>query len=62
MENRARELGLVQLLVLSTQAFSFFQLKGGFVEGGPDDLPPSRREQYEQSGRNSKVLVRTLSR
>jgi amino-acid N-acetyltransferase len=62
VENRARELGLVQLLALSTQAFSFFQLKGGFVEGGPDDLPPSRREQYEQSGRNSKVLVRTLSR
>jgi amino-acid N-acetyltransferase len=60
VENRARELGLVQLLALSTQAFSFFQLKGGFVEGSPDDLPPGRRERYEQSGRNSKVLVRSL--
>lgn len=62
VENRARELGLVQLLALSTQAFSYFQLKGGFAEGSPDDLPPVRRERYEQSGRNSKVLVRSLAR
>src|SRR5690606_39124517 len=60
VENRARELGLVQLLALSTQAFSFFQSKGGFVEGSPEDLPPGRRERYEQSGRKSKVLVRAL--
>jgi hypothetical protein len=25
-----------------------------------DDLPPARREKYEQSGRNSKVLVKKL--
>jgi amino-acid N-acetyltransferase len=61
VENRARELGLAQLLALSTQAFTYFQSKGGFVEGSPDDLPPARRERYEQSGRNSKVLVRTLT-
>jgi hypothetical protein len=24
------------------------------------DLPPARRENYEQSGRNSKVLVKKL--
>ena len=29
----------------------YFQSKGGFVEGTPDDLPPARRERYEQSGR-----------
>ena len=60
VENRARELGLRELLVLSTQAFTYFQSKGGFAEGTPDDLPPARREKYEQSGRNSKVLVKKL--
>jgi amino-acid N-acetyltransferase len=61
VENKARELGLHQLLALSTQAFTYFQSKGGFAEGTPDDLPPARRERYEQSGRNSKVLVKTLN-
>jgi amino-acid N-acetyltransferase len=46
--------------VLSTQAFTYFQSKAGFVEGSPDDLPPARREKYDQSGRNSKVLVKKL--
>ena len=61
VENRARELGLRQLLALSTQAFTYFQSKGGFLEGTPADLPPARREKYEQSGRNSKVLVKNLT-
>jgi amino-acid N-acetyltransferase len=60
VEKRARELGLDDLLVLSTQAFSYFQSKGGFVEGTPDDLPAVRRERYEQSGRRSKVLIKRL--
>jgi amino-acid N-acetyltransferase len=59
-EDRARELGLKSLLALSTQAFNFFQSKGGFSEGTPDDLPPARRERYEQSKRRSKVLVKSL--
>ncbi len=61
VENRARELGLRELLALSTQAFTYFQSKGGFVEGTPDVLPPARRERYDQSGRNSKVLVKKLT-
>jgi amino-acid N-acetyltransferase len=61
VEGKARELGLRELLALSTQAFTYFQSKGGFVEGAPDDLPPARRERYEQSGRRSKVLVKKLS-
>jgi amino-acid N-acetyltransferase len=61
VENRARDLGLRQLLALSTQAFTFFQSKGGFVEGTPDDLPPMRRERYDQSRRNSKVLLKKLA-
>jgi amino-acid N-acetyltransferase len=60
VENKAREAGLNELLTLSTQAFTYFQSKGGFGEGSPDDLPPARREKYEQSGRNSKVLVKKL--
>jgi len=60
VENKARELGLSELLTLSTQAFAYFQSKGGFIEGTPDDLPPGRREKYDQSGRNSKVLVKKL--
>jgi amino-acid N-acetyltransferase len=60
-ENKARETGLTELITLSTQAFSYFQSKAGFAEGTPDDLPPERREKYEQSGRNSKVLVKKLN-
>lgn len=59
-ETKARELGVSELLTLSTQAFAYFQSKGGFTEGTPDDLPPMRREKYDASGRNSKVLVKKL--
>jgi amino-acid N-acetyltransferase len=61
VESRARELGVRELLALSTQAFTYFQYKAGFIEGRPEELPPARREKYEQSGRNSKVLVKRLS-
>ena len=60
VENKAREMNLTELLTLSTQAFTYFQSKGGFAEGTPDDLPPARREKYDASGRNSKVLVKKL--
>ena len=58
VESKARELGLDSLVALSTQAFTYFQSKAGFVEGTPDVLPPSRREKYDQSGRKSKVLIK----
>ena len=61
VESKARELDLAELLALSTQAFTYFQSKAGFVEGTPDDLPPARLEKYEQSGRNSKVLLKRLT-
>ena len=60
VERRARELGLAELVTLSTQAYTYFISKGGFQEGTPDDLPPVRREKYDQSGRKSKVLVKRL--
>jgi amino-acid N-acetyltransferase len=60
VETKARDLGLNEIFLLSTQAFTYFQSKAGFVEGTPDDLPPGRREKYDQSGRNSKVLLKKL--
>ena len=60
VEDRARALGLTQLIALSTQAFTYFQSKAGFIEGAPADLPPDRREKYDRSGRNTKVLVKPL--
>jgi amino-acid N-acetyltransferase len=59
-ENQARERGLAQLFCLSTQAFNFFQQKGGFILGSPDDLPPTRRERYDRGGRHSLVLIKNL--
>ena len=60
-EARAKALGVETLFCLSTQAFNFFQQKGGFVAGKPDDLPLGRRERYDRSGRHSLVLLKKLS-
>jgi amino-acid N-acetyltransferase len=60
VEKQARESGLEELVTLSTQAFSYFQSKAGFAEATPEILPPPRREKYDQSGRNSKVLSKRL--
>jgi amino-acid N-acetyltransferase len=62
VEDQAREIGLSELIALSTQAFTYFESKGGFVEGSPDVLPQDRREKYDQSRRNSRVLVKKLQR
>ncbi|HEX6812787.1 MAG TPA: amino-acid N-acetyltransferase [Planctomycetota bacterium] len=59
VEDRAREMGVEVLLALSTQTFNYFRSRG-FVDGTPDDLPPMRRERYDQSGRRSRVLVKDL--
>lgn len=59
-EEKARELGLEDLIVLSTQAYSFFQKKAGFIEGAVEDLPPSRRDQYHQNARQSRILKKSL--
>jgi amino-acid N-acetyltransferase len=60
VENLARERGFSKLIALSTQAFVYLQQKGGFVEAGPEILPPGRRARYEASGRNSRILVKNL--
>jgi len=61
VENLAREQGVERIFCLSTQTFTFFQHKLAYAEGTPDDLPPARREKYEHSGRNSKVLLKSLT-
>jgi amino-acid N-acetyltransferase len=61
-ETKARELGLEELIALSTQSFTYFQSKGGFAEATADDLPAVRREKYEQSGRNSKILLKKVAK
>ncbi len=55
-EQLAAKKGAQYLIALSTQAYNFFQQKGGFVEIGPDELPPERRRKWEASGRNSKIM------
>ena len=57
----AKELGMHTMFCLSTQAFTFFQHKLGYREGAVEDLPAARREKYEQSGRNSKILLKNLT-
>ena len=61
VENLARQRGFVKLMALSTQAFMYLQQKGGFVEAGPEVLPPVRRARYDASGRNSRILVKDLA-
>jgi amino-acid N-acetyltransferase len=52
----ASKKGATHLFALSTQAYNFFQQKGGFTEVSPEELPLERRRRWEQSGRNSKVM------
>lgn len=61
VESSAREKGFDHIFALSTQAFTYFTQKAGFKEGTPDDLPPARREKFEQQGRKSKILLKSLS-
>jgi amino-acid N-acetyltransferase len=61
VETKARELGLEELIALSTQTFHLLPIQSRLYRRFPENLPPGRREKYEQSGRNSKVLVKRLS-
>ena len=60
-EQLAAEKGVKQVLALSTQAFNYFQQKGGYTEVTPDILPPERRKKYDASARNSKVMIKPVS-
>jgi len=60
IETQARGSDMTKLFCLSTQAVNYFVQKGGFRLGVPDDLPASRRERYDRSGRRSQVLIKDL--
>lgn len=59
-EQLAAQKSVKHIFALSTQAFNYFQQKGGYVEVTPDELPPERRKKYDASGRNSKVLQKAV--
>lgn len=59
-EKLATEKGMTHIFALSTQAFAYFQQKGGYHEVQPTELPEIRRSRYEQSNRNSKILMKAL--
>ncbi len=56
----AKERGATSVIALSTQAYSFFTSVCGFTEAEKDVLPESRLKSYEDSGRNSKIMVKKL--
>lgn len=60
VEKKAAHEGIQRLFALSTQAFNFFTQKAGFQEGSIELLPPSRRERYANSKRNSRILYKDL--
>jgi amino-acid N-acetyltransferase len=59
-EEVAKQRGSASIFALSTQAFRFFEEKLGYVEVPADTLPSARRESYDKSGRNSRVLRKPL--
>ena len=60
VERLASEKGMRHIFALSTQAFSFFQQIAGYHEVTAAELPPERREKYEASNRNSKILMKDV--
>jgi amino-acid N-acetyltransferase len=56
----AKERGATSIIALSTQAYTFFTSVCSFEEAEKDILPDSRLKVYEDSGRNSKVMVKKL--
>jgi amino-acid N-acetyltransferase len=58
---QAKERGAKTVIALSTQSFAFFTNVCGFEETTKDILPETRLKQYDESGRNAKILVKPLS-
>jgi amino-acid N-acetyltransferase len=44
----AAEKGMKHIFALSTQAYNYFQQKGGYAEVGPEELPPERNSKVMQ--------------
>ncbi|MFP4260899.1 MAG: amino-acid N-acetyltransferase [Opitutales bacterium] len=56
----AKRRGASSVFALTTQAVKFFTTVCGFTEGRFEELPEERQTEYQQSGRNSKILLRSL--
>jgi amino-acid N-acetyltransferase len=57
----AKERGATQIVALSTQSFGFFTNTCGFEEADKSILPEARQKLYDESGRNAKVLTKSLA-
>ena len=57
---KAKERGMTHIIALSTQAYTFFTSVCNFEEAEKEILPDSRLKAYDDSGRNSKVMVKKL--
>jgi amino-acid N-acetyltransferase len=57
----AKERGATEILAMSTQSFGFFTNVCGFEEADKSILPETRLKLYDDSGRNAKVLHKTLA-
>jgi amino-acid N-acetyltransferase len=55
---QAQDRGATTVIALSTQSFGFFTNVCGFEESSKEILPEARLKQYEESGRNPKVLMK----
>lgn len=58
-EKLAREKNIPQIFALTNRAADFF-LKAGYIQADLMALPSTRRQQYEESGRDSLVFSKTL--
>jgi amino-acid N-acetyltransferase len=58
--SEAKERGCSRVIAMTTQANKFFSKVCSFNEGGVEDLPFARKEDYLKNGRNSKVLYLDL--
>ncbi len=54
----AQQRGATEVVALSTQSFAFFSGVCGFAETPKEILPEARLKAYEESARNSRILVR----
>ncbi len=56
----AKQRGAQRVIAMTTQATNFFTQLCGFKEGSADDLPETRKADYQANGRNSKILFKDL--
>ncbi len=58
---QAKERGAKRVIALSTQSFGFFSNVCGFEESTKEILPEARLKQYEENGRNARVLTKIIA-